>query len=77
MTLPTGQIACSDVNVEVGSAATANVGLEWIRNNTLRSNGTWASGEFSLGEIRGFAHLNCLQANCNCNCNCGYCTDCG
>lgn len=70
--IPTGQVAASDVNVCVGSAAGANVDWNWIRSNSYNTNGHWYTNDanFGIDIVRGWDHFNCISNACNCNCNC-------
>ncbi len=79
MTLPTGQIAYSDVNVETGAPWNRSIGMNWIYDNTRPG-----QQAHNLNNVRGKAWFqrnvdgNCNNGNCNCAGNCGniQCTNC-
>lgn len=74
MTLPTGQIAYTDINNETGNPTTRSFGMDWVHDNTKPG-----QRAYDLNNVRGKAWYqknnegNCNNGNCfNCNnCNCG------
>jgi hypothetical protein len=75
MTLPTGTISISNLNTEVGAAATTARGLDWLGGNVK------GATVYNLGAVKGLTWLqrnnvaaNCtanMAGQCNCQVNCG------
>ncbi len=82
MTLPTGQISMSQINVELGQSASYSSTLSWV-NSLVKP--AQRPAQPNLNTYRGMAYYKRNQdGNCNnssvnnCNCNCGNinCTNC-
>jgi hypothetical protein len=82
MTLPaSGQIAVSDISVEIGQAPSYSTNLNFLNNLILASQrpATPAMNNFySKAYFQNNAAGNCANGNCTGNCNCGniQCTNC-
>lgn len=67
MTLPSGQIAYTNVNTETGAPATRSIGMNWIHDNTKAG-----QRGHNLAAVRGKTWYqktnegNCNNGNCNC-----------
>lgn len=78
MTLPTGTIGASNVNVELGRGSTTYISYSYINSMTKPS---YRTSYVNMNKIRGWAYYqktndgNCNNGNCgvNCNCACDFC----
>lgn len=82
MTLPaSGTISLSNVNTEIGSAATTARDLAWVKANTKDSvsnlGALYKRAYYKRNMDGNCNNGNCQCSNCNCgNCACSQCSDC-